>query len=200
MSKFLDETGAARLVNNVKDLLNNKVDSEEGKGLSTEDYTTAEKTKLAELDNYTLPTASDSVKGGVIVGAGLTINSETGVLSATGGGVADSVDWNNITSMPQDLVYDADIVNFLTNDDLTGYATSAELSALEGQLTGVYHFKGSVADMAALLAVENPEIGDTYNISDTGMNAAWTGEAWDEFGTTVSIDSMSNAEVDALFA
>ena len=33
-------------------LLNNKVDKEEGKGLSTNDYTTAEKNKLASLENY----------------------------------------------------------------------------------------------------------------------------------------------------
>lgn len=32
--------------------LNTKVDKVSGKGLSTNDYTTAEKTKLAELSNY----------------------------------------------------------------------------------------------------------------------------------------------------
>lgn len=49
---------------------------------------------------YTLPIASDSVLGGIKVGAGLSINPETGILSTTGGGVADSVDWANITSKP----------------------------------------------------------------------------------------------------
>ena len=38
----------------------NKVDKEDGKGLSTEDFTTAEKNKLAGLENYVLP--SDVVK------------------------------------------------------------------------------------------------------------------------------------------
>ena len=37
--------------------LNKKVDKVEGKGLSTEDYTTAEKTKLAGLANYTHPSS-----------------------------------------------------------------------------------------------------------------------------------------------
>lgn len=37
--------------------LNKKVDKVEGKGLSTEDYTTAEKTKLAGLVNYTHPSS-----------------------------------------------------------------------------------------------------------------------------------------------
>lgn len=45
--------------------LNNKVDKVEGKQLSSNDYTTAEKNKLANLQNYTLPTATKSILGGV---------------------------------------------------------------------------------------------------------------------------------------
>ena len=52
------------------------------------------------IEEYELPIASTNTLGGVKVGAGLTINNETGVLSATGGGTADSVDWANITSKP----------------------------------------------------------------------------------------------------
>lgn len=44
---------------------NNKVDKVSGKGLSTNDYTDAEKDKLKNLENYTLPTASENVLGGV---------------------------------------------------------------------------------------------------------------------------------------
>lgn len=62
-----------------------KVDKVEGKQLSTEDYTTAEKAKLAGIEananNYTLPTATASALGGVKVGANLAIDSSTGVLS-----------------------------------------------------------------------------------------------------------------------
>ena len=42
-----------------------KVDKVEGKGLSENDYTTAEKNKLANLQNYTLPTATKTTLGGV---------------------------------------------------------------------------------------------------------------------------------------
>lgn len=48
-------------------LIGNKVDKVEGKGLSTNDYTTEEKNKLAGLENYTLPIASDATLGGVKV-------------------------------------------------------------------------------------------------------------------------------------
>ncbi len=55
----------------VQNNLSTKVDKETGKGLSTNDYTTAEKTKLAGIaenaNNYSLPTASSSTLGGVIV-------------------------------------------------------------------------------------------------------------------------------------
>ena len=56
----------------VNNQLATKVDKVSGKGLSTNDYTTAEKNKLAGIaehaNNYTLPTASESVLGGVKIG------------------------------------------------------------------------------------------------------------------------------------
>lgn len=79
--------------------IQSKVDKVDGFGLSSNDFTSQEKTKLAGLSNYTLPTASDTVKGGIKVGSGLTMNGE--VLSATGGGMADSVEWDNVLSKPE---------------------------------------------------------------------------------------------------
>lgn len=45
--------------------LNNKVDKVEGKQLSTNDYTTAEKTKLSNLQNFTLEAATKTKIGGI---------------------------------------------------------------------------------------------------------------------------------------
>lgn len=68
--------------------LNNKVDKVSGKGLSTNDYTTTEKTKLSGIEdnanNYVLPIASASALGGIKVGDNLTIGSD-GKLSAVQG-------------------------------------------------------------------------------------------------------------------
>lgn len=97
ISDLVDDSSFVTL-NEMNTALNNKVDKVSGKGLSTNDYTTAEKNKLAGLSNYTLPAATASTLGGVKVGAGLAIND--GVLSATGGGTADSVDWSNIQNKP----------------------------------------------------------------------------------------------------
>lgn len=46
---------------------NNKVDKVSGKGLSTNDYTDADKNKLSKLDNYELPVAATNTLGGVKV-------------------------------------------------------------------------------------------------------------------------------------
>lgn len=51
---------------------------------------------LDHVGEYELPIATDTVLGGVKVGAGLSISSG-GVLSANGGGVADAVAWGHIT-------------------------------------------------------------------------------------------------------
>ena len=84
MAKYLDNEGLLYLWGKIKAKLADKVDAVSGKGLSTNDYTDAEKTKLAGIatgaNNYTLPTASASVKGGIMVGSGLSITD--GVLSA----------------------------------------------------------------------------------------------------------------------
>lgn len=46
---------------------NNKVDKVSGKGLSTNDYTDADKNKLSKLENYELPVAATNTLGGVKV-------------------------------------------------------------------------------------------------------------------------------------
>lgn len=85
MAVFASKTDIQFLISKIKSALSGKVDTVSGKGLSTNDYTTAEKNKLAGIaagaNAYTLPTASASILGGVKVGSNLTISN--GVLSGT---------------------------------------------------------------------------------------------------------------------
>lgn len=72
---------------------------------------------------YTLPIAGTGVNGtlgGIKVGSGLIIDSGTGVLSATGGGTADSVEWSGVLNKPTDISY--------WNND-SGYITLANVMA-----------------------------------------------------------------------
>ena len=48
---------------------------------------------------YVLPVANQNTLGGIKVGAGLSITAD-GILSATGGGTADSVNWENVVGKP----------------------------------------------------------------------------------------------------
>lgn len=88
MSKYLDQDGLLYFWQKIKAKLAGKVDVVSGKGLSTNDYTTAEKEKLAGLSNYTLPTASSNTKGGVKIGTGLTMTGEVLSANAMGGASA----------------------------------------------------------------------------------------------------------------
>lgn len=100
--KYLNNDGLSYLWLKLKEIFNNKVDKVSGKGLSDRNFTEDYERKLNSLENYVLPIASIETLGGVKIGAGLQIN-ESGVLSATGGGVADSVAWSNITEKPTTL-------------------------------------------------------------------------------------------------
>lgn len=103
--------------------------SKSGK-VTTLTITDAEGTKEVTImdgdgGDYSLPTASASVLGGVKVGAGLTINS-SGVLSATGdGGAAESVDWENVQNKPSafpavEHTHNVDDVSGLARVAMTG--------------------------------------------------------------------------------
>lgn len=75
---------------NLWNTVSDKVDKVDGKDLSTNDYTTEEKTKLGNIEananNYSLPTASDTVLGGVKVDGTTTSIDGDGVLHVIGGG------------------------------------------------------------------------------------------------------------------
>ena len=73
---------------------NKKVDKVSGKQLSTEDYTTAEKNKLANIaenaNNYKLPVATKDVLGGIKPdGVTITVDENGRARAIT----ADSEDW-----------------------------------------------------------------------------------------------------------
>ena len=109
--------------------------------------TTVIPTKTSQLDNDSgfiteLPIASTTQIGGVKVGAGLSVT-ENGVLSATGGGTADSVEWNNVLDKPTTIagygITDAKIENgtiTLGNQTITPL-TSAPVTSVNSKTGAV---------------------------------------------------------------
>ena len=83
--------------------------------------------------NVNLPTASAETAGVVKVGNGLTIDAETGVLSSTFGGEADSVKWTGVTGKPSTLGTEAGPEGTFTKVtiDKYGLVTAAENLAIE---------------------------------------------------------------------
>lgn len=82
------------LNSNITQLQAQKVDKVEGKGLSTNDYTTPEKNKLAaieaEANKYVLPAATASALGGVKIGSNITL-ANGGTISITKANVTSAL-------------------------------------------------------------------------------------------------------------
>lgn len=100
-----------------------KVDTESGKGLSSNDYTTTEKNKLAGIaegaNNYTLPAATTSALGGVQVGSNLTVDAN-GVISGN---------YSNATQSAAGLMSAADKTALDTKPDV--YVQSTQPASLK---------------------------------------------------------------------
>lgn len=148
------------------------VAQESGKGLSSNDYTSAEKSKLAGIatgaNNYTLPTASGTVLGGIKVGSNLTISN--GVLSAVQGKV-----------------------------DLSPYAKTTDIASTYAKKTDIstaFRYRGSV-DTYSALPTNGVAVGDVYNVVaadashdiNAGDNVAWNGNDWDNLSGVVDLSA-----------
>lgn len=78
---------------------------------------------------YELPVASTTALGGVKVGSGLSITN--GVLSATGGGTADSVDWSKIQNKPN-------FADVATSGDYNDLSNKPTIPSVEGLASEAY--------------------------------------------------------------
>ena len=131
-------TGVEETLNsNITQLQTQKVDKVEGKGLSTNDYTTPEKNKLAaieaEANKYVLPAATASALGGVKIGSNITL--------ANGGTI--SITKTNITSA---LGVDptTKYVTLDTAQTITGQKTFSKDVIFNNTLTGIYNAGGNL--------------------------------------------------------
>jgi hypothetical protein len=121
-----------------------------GKSLTTNDFTDAYKTKLDGLENYTLPTASTTVLGGVKID-GTTIKITNGVISSVGG-EATAVDWANINNKPTTIA----------GYGITDAYTKTEVDA---KIASTYKAAGSSA-FASLPTPSASILGYVYNVTD----------------------------------
>ena len=121
-------------------------------------------------------------KGGVIkVGSGLAITN--GVLSTTGGGVADAVEWSNVLNKPSDVSY--------WNND-AGYITSAALPTKTSELTNDSGFLTSYTETDPIYSA-SPAAGITAaDISSWNAKSDFSG-SYNDLTDKPTIPTVNNA-------
>lgn len=160
----------------IKASIENKVDKVTGKGLSTNDYTTAEKEKLESLSNYD----DAEIKASIATKANSAdVYSKTDMDTKLG----LKADKSALDTLTETVGGKADAATTLAGYGIGDAYTKTEVDA---KVASVYKYKGSVANEAAL-PTEGQVVGDVYNLEDTGMNVAWTGEGWDKLGSVVDL-------------
>lgn len=131
-------TGVEETLNsNITQLQTQKVDKVEGKGLSTNDYTTPEKNKLAaieaEANKYVLPAATASALGGVKIGSNITL-ANGGTISITKANVTSALGVDPTTKY----------VTLDTAQTITGQKTFSKDVIFNNTLTGIYNAGGNL--------------------------------------------------------
>ena len=185
--KYVDDTVAAVDVTEqisgkadktyVDNKLDTKVDKEEGKGLSTNDYSDDDRQKVSNIVDYVTTmrsTASINTmnlswdKKNVITGSTYTTGSVTfNSASSKSAGVLTASYFEKLDALP-------------SADELDQKINTA--------IGSVYKVKGSVVNYNAL-PKDNVTIGDVYNLEDTGANyvATSTTPDWDKLSETVDL-------------
>ena len=135
-----------------------KVDKVIGKQLSTEDYTTEEKTKLSGIDdnanNYTLPKASSSVLGGVKTGSNIT--NTDGTISLTKANVTSALGVDPTTTYVKKA-----------GDTMTGALTNSSTISGSKLISTVSTGTAPIQVSSTTLCTNlNADMVDGFNVSD----------------------------------
>lgn len=293
MAKYLDENGLLYFWGQLKSLFAGKVDKETGKGLSSNDFTSDEKTKLANIAagaEVNVNADWKATTGDAAILNKPTIPTKVSELTNDSGYLTEYTEtdptvpaWAKASSKPSytaqevgalpSTTYIPTATSDLTNDsgfitaealptpmapsttspkmdgtaavgnetkyargdhthptdtsrapiaspeftgtpkaptaatgtNTTQIATTAYVQtelgsyAKKTDISSAYIYKGSVATYS-LLPASGQTAGDVYNVEADGMNYAWTGSAWDALGSTFTITSITNSEIDTIVA
>lgn len=190
--KYVDDTVAAVDVTEqisgkadktyVDSKLDTKVDKEEGKGLSSADFTSAEKSKLARLSGYVVNIADNMIP---TTDSGRITYSFKNEQTGSNGNTQSKV-----IEIPAATTSAAGLITAEGFNKLTELPTSEEIDQkINTAIGSVYRVKGSVANYEAL-PKDNVTIGDVYNLEDTGANYVATSSTpdWDKLSETVDLN------------
>lgn len=201
-NKYLDYTGLQRLVAKIKELF---VAKESGKGLSTNDYTTTEKTKLSGIaagaevnqnayssvvaDTTTLAASSKTDTLSILAGSNITLSVNAANKSITINGQSGAVqsDWNQSDSTKMDFIKnkpDLSLKANLASPNFTGTPTAPTAAAGTNttQLATTAFVKSAVD--SAVSGAYKPQGSITFaNIPTTGFAVGYVYNISDDFTT-----------------
>ena len=108
--------------------------------------------------------------------------------------IATKKDFNNYYNKDQvdELIQDidagqlrADLDQEIQDRQTADEALDTRIDALEAKTEAIFHYKGTVATVGDL--PNEAEIGDVYNVEETGSNYAYDGENWDKLSETIDL-------------
>lgn len=195
--KFVKLPQLAHFLDKSKEIF---VQKDGSKVLSDNNYTTAEKTKLAGVatgaNKYVLPVASATVSGGVKIGANLQM--VDGVLNAVPGTI-DLTPFETKVNAENTYVSKTSL-----STTLTDYAKKSDISQ-------AVIYRGTVDAFTDLPAAAQNKTGDMYNITTAGGtdangspikagdNVVWNGTGWDNYGGAFVIASATDSDIYGIF-
>lgn len=226
--KYVGSVALQQNIDETKARLATKVDKVEGKQLSTEDYTSTEKTKLSGIAEGAQVNVFEGIK---VDGTDVTIGedkksalgkmslkdeiAETDLASALAtkiNGKADQATTYTKTEVDNALALKAPLASpALTGtptapkankgDDSTAIATTSFVKEacddIAAALAGAFNFKGIVANLTELEAIEDPANGDVYQVTNPGTgktNAEYVyneDSGWIELGTVIDLSGYA---------
>lgn len=196
MSKFLDYNGLSHFWVKVKEQINTKVDKETGKGLSTNDFTTAEKEKLANVAagaevnvqsdwNVTSSTDDAFIKNKPTLGTAAAKDFDSSIAAAsTSAGLPTSA---AVASFVEGKNYLAATLkganNGLAELDATGKVPSTQLPSyvddvLEYSARSAFPAKG--------------ETGKIYVDTTTNLTYRWSGSGYVEISASLALGTTAS--------
>lgn len=208
MANFLDKDGVVFLWGKIKGKF---VAKESGKGLSTNDYTTTEKNKLAGIanganktivDDTLSDTSTNPVQNKVVKTKIDIVENLANQANIQAGEAASAIMYGALPADVGFIYKDKGGTSYGLFDDLTSFVDLSPY-AKKADIVGTYKYKGSV-DTASALQTSGQTTGDVYNIvasssyGPAGCNVAWNGSNWDSLGGIFTITSISNSELDTI--
>ncbi len=187
--KFLDYDGLLYFWQQVKGKLNNKVDKEDGKQLSSNDYTTTEKNKLAGISSGAQANVIETVQlnGNSITQTDKTVNVQVS---------KSTVGLNNVTNDAQVKRSEMGHANGVATLDSAGKVPAAQLPSyvddvIEGYYSGgkFYTSKDSSGNYSGVITGETGKIYVNLNDSKTYR---WSGTAYAVISETLALGETSS--------